>query len=111
MKGEKNYMPRSISFAEGFFGPRGDIGFIMYADYERAKHIIDTLILQGRSVCHAEMGLDGDWHENSSVIYRDGEYHEYDAHKYSQWAEPILLVFFNDGPSEKYSVWNKKEKI
>ena len=59
MKPETNYIPGSMSFAEGFFGPKGDVGFFMEADYEKAKEILDKLIKSGRKVTSAEMGLDG----------------------------------------------------
>src|SRR5687768_11537117 len=97
-----NYYPGSISFSEGFLGPKGDVGFFMVADQTQAHNIIKSLIAQGRNVTSAEMGLDGDWQENSCTVYEDGEYEDYDAYDHSQWAEPILIVNFSDGPSETY---------
>lgn len=58
-----------MSFLAGFLGPRGDVGFFMVADYEKAKTIIQNLISAGREIEAVEMGLDGDWGENSMVIW------------------------------------------
>lgn len=108
---EKNYMPRSMSFSEGFLGPRGDVGFFMVADQKKAHTIIKSLIETGRDVTHADMGLDGDWAYNSCTVYdKENGYQDYDAYGSSQWAEPILIVYFYDSPSEKYSVWSREEK-
>lgn len=88
----KNYKPASIGFAEGFLGPKGDVGFQMVADWEKAKSIIEKLLADGRNIEEAEMGLDGDWIENSMIVWEDGEFFEYDCWGSSQWAEPILIV-------------------
>ena len=37
----ENYIPGSISFAEGFMGPRGDVGFTMLLDRKKAKSIVN----------------------------------------------------------------------
>lgn len=103
-----NYKPKSISFAEGFLGPKGYVGFQMVADEERAKKVIDKLNSDVRIVKSAELGLDGDFIENSSIIYKNGKFHPYTAWRSSQWAEPILLVKFNDGSSEDFLCWNKE---
>lgn len=105
-----NYYPSSISFASGFLGPQGDVGFFMVADQQQAHDKIKELIKGGRNVTGADMGLDGDWRENHCTVYEDGQYLDYDAYGSSQWAEPILIVHFSDGPSETYSVWTREEK-
>lgn len=105
-----NYTPGSMSFAAGFAGPRGDVGYFMKADQEKAHQIIKDLISQGRKVEGAEMGLDGDWDKNSCEVYRDGEFLDYDAYSSSQWAEPIMIVSFEEDPTETYSVWTREEK-
>lgn len=107
----KNYHPRSMSFAAGFLGPRGNVGYFMVADYEKAKDILQNIIDSGRSVQRAVMGLDGDFDINSTEIF-DGETHcEYDAYGSSSWAEPIMIVDFADGSNEVYSVWRNENEL
>ena len=106
----KNYKPSSISFTEGFLGPKGDVGFFMVADWNKAKSIIEKLLSEGKNIDEVEMGLDGDWCENSMTVWEDGEFTEYDRYGKSQWAEPIMIVYYNDAPSETYSVWKRGEK-
>lgn len=107
---ETNYIPGSMSFAMGFMGPSGDVGYFMVADFDKAKSIINKLILDKKNIDHVEMGLDGDWRENSMTIWENGEFTKYDCHESSQWAEPIIIVNYKDSPSEAYSVWFKEEK-
>ena len=106
---EKNYVPGSISFMEGFFGPKTNIGYSMIADYEKAKSIVEELLKEGRDIDNVKMGLDGDWSYNSNVIWENNKFFDYCYHDNSVWAEPIIIVYFNDGPSETYSTWYKKE--
>lgn len=106
----KNYTPGSMSWEDGFCGPRGNVGFTMLADYEKAKLIVDELIKSGKAIERAEMGLDGDWGENSQTIFDGANYFQYEMYDHSIWAEPILIVFYPDGSNEVYSIWNKKQK-
>ncbi len=106
----KNYVPGSMSFAAGFFGPRGDVGYIMVADWEKAKAIIKQLISEGRNIESVEMGLDGDWGENSMTVWENGNFFKYGCHDNSIWAEPILIVNYEDAPSETYACWIKEKK-
>lgn len=103
----KNYKPASISFADGFLGPKGDVGFQMVADYAKAKAIIEKLLAEGRNIEEAEMGLDGDWQCNSMTVWENGQFFDYGCYGSSQWAEPILIVNYKDAPSETYSVWRE----
>jgi len=108
----ENYVPKSISFADGFLGASNlgiDVGFLMVADEKKAKKIIKSLIKEGVKIESAKLGLDGDFRENNTEIYDGEKFKEYDAYKRSQWAQPILMVFFRDGHSEAYSCWKKKE--
>lgn len=105
-----NYIPGSISFGEGFLDARGDVGFNMVADYGKAKSIIANLLSQNRNIENVQMGLDGDWDFNSNTIWENGEYFEYTSWHSSQWAEPIIIVNYSDGPSETYPVWTRQEK-
>lgn len=109
---KKNYMPDSISFASGFMGPKGDVGFIMKYDHGKALKIIEDLLSSGRKISEATAGLDGDWRENSSTIYEDGQLVKdfYEFYQTSCWATPILMVFFEDAPSERHEVWEKIER-
>ena len=45
-KFKENYIPGSQSFAEGFLGPKGNVGFIMLVDEKKAKKIIEELKLE-----------------------------------------------------------------
>lgn len=101
-----NYIPGSISFSAGFLGPRGNVGFQMVYDHNKAIEIIDQLKSDNRKITSKTVGLDGDFQENNSEINDAGEL-EYDFWQKSTWAEPILIVNFEDAPSETYSVWRK----
>ncbi len=122
---KQNYTPGSISFAAGFLGPRGnpDAPF-MLVDSEKANGILTEILSSGKDVDYAELGLDGDWSENSVIIYEDGEWQEtavrdpdlpvgkggeYDIFHGSSWATPTLIVYFNDGPSLAFECWKKEE--
>lgn len=105
----KNYIPQSISFAEGFLGPKGNVGFLMVADYKKAEQIVNDILSDGAEIDNVVMGLDGDFECNSSTIYKDGKFHNYEAHESSQWAEPIIIINFRDRPSEAYSCYSKEE--
>lgn len=102
-----NYTPGSMSFADGFMGPKGDVGYIMVASQQKAHEIIKEQLGNGRAISHAEMGLDGDWGVNSNTIYEGGKYFDYESYSESQWATPIVIIFYTDGPSETYPVWTK----
>lgn len=109
MKKRINYIPESISFIEGFLGPKGDKGYTMVADYNKAKKILNKLIDSGRDIITAEMGLDGDWAINSCLIYDGEKHYEYTEWGHSIWATPIMIINFSDSPSETYEVWKKSE--
>ena len=44
MKSNKNYTPGTMSFADGFLGPKGDVGFFMCVDNEKARKIVSDLL-------------------------------------------------------------------
>ena len=100
----KNYTPESMSFAAGFFCTRtGD--FAMFVDNEKSHKIIKQLLSQGKQIESAELGLDGDFNCNSTTVFSEGDFFNYDAHEGSLWAEPILVVNYLDGSNEVYSCW------
>jgi hypothetical protein len=101
----KNYTSGSMSFASGFLGPRGDVGFMMNADWEKAQKIINNILKKRSDVEYVEMGLDGDWNENSMTVWENGEFTKYDCYDASQWAEPLLIVNYKDGSNEAYDCW------
>lgn len=107
---EYNYVPGTQSFSAGFLGPRGDVGYKMVYNSSLAKAIIDTLIVDKREIDRVDAGLDGDWGENHCTIYDKEGFQDYGCWRDSIWAEPIIIVYFNDGPSEKFSVWEKEPK-
>jgi len=105
---KKNYVPGSMSFAEGFLGPKGNVGFIMKMDRTKAKSIIEQLIKDKRKIVDAKIGLDGDWTENSDVFFDGKKFCDTEwVYSESQWAKSILIVTFEDSPSETYEVWKK----
>jgi hypothetical protein len=106
----QNYKLGSIGWAEGFMRPKGDVGFFMVPDWDKAKSIIENLISEGKNIDEVEMGLDGYWRENSMTVWQDGEFTEYDFYGSSKWAEPIIIVNYKDAPSETYSVWKREAK-
>ena len=105
----KNYIPSSMSFGGGFLGPRGDVGYLMEVDEEKAILIIEEQIEQGRNIECASLGLDGDWDCNNTEIYDSEGFHEYDSYFGSQWATPTLMIFYSDAPSESFECWRKTE--
>lgn len=109
----KNYIPGSMGFAEGFISLNyltKDKGFWMEVAPTKARKIIKKLLKKGRKITHAELGLDGDWAENSCGIYDGKRFYTYDAYEGSRWATPILIVNFEDGPSETYECYTRGEK-
>lgn len=106
---KKNYLPSStVSLASALFGPPYDLGFFMIFSQKKAREIIKKLLSKGRKITEAYAGLDGDWNENNCLIYDGKKFHKYDAYEGSCWATPILIINFDDGPSEAYEVWAKK---
>jgi len=103
-----NYIPGSISFAEGFAGPKGDVGFRMEFSMEKAKQIAKEL--GENNIKEIDAGLDGDWRENSCTIF-DGTWKEYTAYKGSIWATPIIIVKFKDKPAETFECFDNKPKL
>lgn len=104
----KNYTPTGMGFAEGFMMaglrvPRGN--YLMVFSPRKARNLAKRLGLE--NIEEIEAGLDGDWYENSQVIY-DGKWHKYEAWADSLWAEPIVLVKFKNRPLEAYACWSKK---
>ena len=102
-----DYLPSSSSFSEGFMGPKGNVGYNMVYDHEMAVSIVKKFIADGRNITCAISGLDGDWDINNDTIYEDGEFFEPDFYSHSTWAEPSLLIYFSDAPSEFYPVWRR----
>jgi hypothetical protein len=111
--GTRDYIPGSMGFAEGMLmgplQPQNPAGF-MLADEKKARAMIRKLKKEGRKITSAEMGLDGDWRENSCEIFDGKKFHAYDAFEGSGWATPILIVHFQDGPSEAYDVYKIEVK-
>ncbi len=101
-----NYTPKSMSFMDGFFcdGKKKGKTVKMTVDEEKAMQIINDIRSSGRNVVRAELGLDGDFSENHTVIF-DGEFHPYDAYYGSLWATPILMVYYAHGTNEQYECW------
>jgi hypothetical protein len=93
-----NYIPGSIDFRTGK-------GVDMEVDSAKGVELVKQALSEGRRVERAELGLDGDWRENSTVIYDEAGFHEYDAYHGSLWATPTLILFFKDGPSEAFDCW------
>lgn len=106
---ERNYKPGTMSWADGFLGAKGDVGYFMAVDEEKAKEIILAGLSQGRDITHAVLGLDGDWDCNSTIIYKDGYFFKYEGYPGSIWAIPILLIYYSDGQNERYDCWKKEE--
>lgn len=103
----KNYIPKSIGFADGFMGPRGDVGYSMILDFDKAKEIINIHLRNGRKILNADAGLDGDWTWNSQTIFDGKDFIPYTLHPDSIWAKPIMIINFEDGPSETFEIWKR----
>jgi len=102
---------KSITFAEGFLGHRGDVGFQMVVDYERAKALIKNEIKAGKVIKRATLGLQGDWFENNTIIYDGKRHYKYDCHGDSQWAIPTLEIIYSDGSEKSMEMWIKADKL
>jgi len=110
---KKNYIPGSMSFSEGFMSYKCagiSKDKFMEVDENKALEMVKSLLKEGRKIYEATLGLDGDWIENSTVIY-DGEFNKYDSYHGSLWATPILIISFEDGPSETYECYSYKTEI
>ena len=103
----KNYRPGSMSFAEGFLGPKGNVGYFMEFSIEKAKKIAEREGLQ--NIDKIEAGLDGDWGENSCTIYDSDGWHDYTAWHGSLWAIPIIQIEFKDKPMATFPSWTRVE--
>ena len=105
MKSIKNYTPGTMSFADGFLGSKGNVGFFMMVNNEKAKKIVSELLKNGKQIESAELGLDGDFSENSTTIYNGKNFYDYDAYEGSQWAIPILLIKYKNNSNEMFECW------
>jgi len=101
----KNFIPGSQSFADGFLGPKGNVGFTMKFSMKKAKKIINSY--NKNTINKVTAGLNGDYSENSCTIYDEHGYHNYDVYDHTVWAKPIIIIEFNDKPSEAYESWEK----
>jgi len=102
----KNETPKSISFAEGFLGSRGNVGFRMVYDSEKAIKFIKE---NSDKIDYVVAGLVGDWNFNSSTIYENEEFEDYNCYDNSIWAKPSIRVFYKDGNNVTYECWKAHE--
>ena len=110
-----DYEPGSISFAEGFLGARTLSGgqmrdYVMVYDHDLAKAIILDLLSSREEVFEVEVGLDGDFFENSDILFDGEEFNDFPGfYPGSVWAEPTMVVTFQDGTNNAYRVWKKED--
>lgn len=106
-----NYLPRSIGFADGFFRAKqihGSTPKIKKFDLDVAMQIVDSLLdKQGKNIACVTAGLDGDWFENSGILYdkETGIFNQLTFHDSSYWAVPGILITFDDEPSMFCETW------
>lgn len=104
-------MKINYEWDEGYNGPRGNVGFTMKFDKEKAKEIITKLINENKDIDYVEVGLDGDWEINRDILFTSNSFQEVDFYDNSIWATPIMIVYYNDTEdTECYEVWNKVKK-
>ena len=105
-----NYVPESIGFSEGYlYGlMKPDLGYIMIADWDKAKAIIEKLIADGRNVVEVEMGLDGDWRENSMTVWEDGQFMEYSCLRALNGQSQLLLCITKTHPRRCIQLGEKR---
>lgn len=103
-----DYEPKSMSFAEGFLGPKNPKDYQMIYSHTKALAIVNSKLDEGLKVIKATCGLDGDFNVNNDVIYDGENFSDYSAYNISSWATPILIIEYSDKPSETYQVWDKK---
>ena len=84
----KNDVPKTMSFMDGFSGPKSDVGFQMIFSQELAETIINE---RRDDIIRVEAGLDGDWDVNGHEIFKIGDemIGDYTLHDNSCWAKPI----------------------
>lgn len=83
---------------------------IMVYSEKKAESIIHKLLAEGKKICEAIVGLDGDWRANHDTIYSEGKFYKYASYERSFWAIPTMIVTFEDGSNEKYEVWEPEEE-
>lgn len=103
----QDYIPGTESFAEGFRGPKGNVGFTMAFSMRKAR-LIAKQVGEGTTIREITAGLDGDFGENSEVIYDENGWHKPSyMYEHSIWATPIVIIKYTDRPSEAYECWSK----
>ena len=112
MKVVKNEIPGSMSFSEGFLGPKRIDQERHYCDYEAMIKYIKSIDL-GKAD-HIDCGLAGDMDCTGCTMFEDGEWEdEYFLNFYdnSSWATPCIVVYYkNKAPETVYLDTNKKQK-
>lgn len=98
-----NHNPGSISWLAGWSRPKPDCGYQMVFSLKKAKEIAKSIGL--KNITSIVGGLDGDFTENSQVIY-DGVWKTPDFYQTSCWATPIIQVEMKDGV-ETFECWEK----
>ena len=104
-------MKNSISFAEGFMGPRHDDGVLHTYDHKKAVKIAKEAIKSEPDIVEIRAGLDGDWNCNNDILWK-GKFFVPDFYKESCWAKPSLLFIYRDGKEKDggYCYMDKKFK-
>ncbi|AGC39496.1 hypothetical protein JSO53_04110 [Riemerella anatipestifer] len=59
----------------------------------------------------AKLGLDGDFRENNTVIFDGKTFFSYEGYRISDWAKPILMVYYEDGTNECYECWYREIEV
>ena len=110
--GKRNYIPGSMSFAAGFMGPPISARDkpLMLVDEAKAKELIEDRLSAGRKIERVQLGLDGDWEQNNTVVYDDGGFHEYDSYTRSCWATPTLIIYYYDEPNEAIECYKEENE-
>lgn len=105
-----NETPDGMSFSAGF--TTGAMLASMYQDepymvfdLDKAKSICSRIMK--KEISKVEGGLDGDWDCNHSVIYERKRWRtEFDFHRGSTWATPIIRIYYKDKTNECYECYS-----
>lgn len=109
----KNYLPVSMSFADGYRGAKGDVGYVMRFSLRKAKAFVRG---KEAGIHRVVAGLDGDFTVNSAVIFEGGEWIKPGKwrrlkrfYRRSTWATPIILIEYEDRTTEAFECWSREE--
>lgn len=97
----KSKMRESMSFAEGFLGPKNSGTGNRTFDWDLAAEIIKKAFAEDAGIS-VEAGLQTDWSFTAGTIFENGKpTNESYTYLGSSWACPSLIISFSDGKEQE----------